>query len=377
MLHIIHIVRDLDVASGWLSHAVPALAESQSSIAGVKVTVLYQDRGNPVVPLTKIVVDYRSVDINDVLFGSPFFTEIRQRSRAGQRYVFHLHGLWSPTVHRAAVFAKKHNIPYVVSSYGMLSALSQGNNSFRKKFAWWLYQKRDLEKSAFVLVSSVSEKVDVSSLIAGQNIAVVPDGCDERTENRSIAMAKPGNGSVRQAFSVGSLRKGGGFAELIGAWAMVRPKGWVLAIAGPNDKGYLEKLKSLIIKIKCSNSIVLLGEVDDEEKWGIMDNCDLFLVPSKSENFSVAIAEALQSGLPVITTTASPWSVIVKQRCGWWVEPVIEKLKKALAEATSLDEESLIKMGENGHKLITDNYTWPRIAETTVELYQSISLDKH
>jgi len=372
ILHIIHIVRDLDVASGGPSRSVPALAESQSSNPGVKVTVLYQDRGNPVVPLTKIVVDYRSIDIKDIFFGSPYFAEIRQRSRKGGKYIFHLHGLWSPTVHRAARFARRHKIPYVISSRGMLSAWCLGSKSLKKKLGWGLYQKKDLEKAVCILATSESEKVDVSGLIAGQRIEVVPNGCDERPEKHSIIKVSPGNRSVRRALSVGRLHRVKGFADLIRAWAKVRPEGWVLAIAGPDEHGYMKKLKSLIKKHRCTNSIVLLGEVDDDEKWALMDDCDLYIAPSKSENFGMAIAEALQSGLPVITTTGTPWREIVEHQCGWWVEPVAESLQKALKEATSLDRKTLAEMGENGRKLIAENYSWEHIAAATVGLYLNL-----
>ncbi len=371
ILHIIHIIRDLDVASGESSRAVLALAERQSSIPGVKVSVLYQDRGNPVVPLTKIVVDYRTIDLKDMVFGSPFFTEILQRSKAGARYIFHLHGLWSPTVRRAARFAVRHNIPYFLSSSGMLSAWCLGGKSFKKKLGWGLIQKKDIENAACILTTSEAEKVDVSGLIPGQKIVVVPIGCNERKDKQSVTLVSPGNGSVRRALSVGRLNRVKGYAELIRAWSKVRPEGWTLAIAGPDEKGYMKKLKSLITNLQLSNSIVLLGEVDDDAKWALMDDCDLYIAPSKSENFGMAIAEALQSGLPVITTTGTPWREIVEHQCGWWVKPVAASLEKALKEATSLDRESLNEKGENARKLIADKYSWKNIAEETVELYRS------
>ena len=43
-------------------------------------------------------------------------------------------------------------------------------------------------------------------------------------------------------------------------------------------------------------------------KDALFRSADLFVLPTHSENFGIAIAEALAYGVPVITTTAAPWA---------------------------------------------------------------------
>ncbi|HLF31617.1 MAG TPA: glycosyltransferase, partial [Xanthomonadales bacterium] len=163
-----------------------------------------------------------------------------------------------------------------------------------------------------------------------------------------------------------------GYAELIQAWANLRPTGWKLAIAGPDEDGYRSKLEELIHKLQLQEAVVMLGEVDDLQKWTLLDQCELLVAPSKAENFGMAIAEALQSGTPVITTTGTPWRELQECDCGWWVAPDVVALERALEEATRMDAGVLRAKGARGQRLVEEKYSWDEVASRTVRLYQAI-----
>jgi glycosyltransferase involved in cell wall biosynthesis len=105
-----------------------------------------------------------------------------------------------------------------------------------------------------------------------------------------------------------------------------------------------------------------IGSVEDQEKWDLFSQADLFVLPSYSESFGQAIAEALSAGVPVITTRATPWSSIESNRCGWWIETGVDALKRALGQATHLDAAELAAMGERGRETVRSNYSWEESA---------------
>jgi len=86
------------------------------------------------------------------------------------------------------------------------------------------------------------------------------------------------------------------------------------------------------------------------------------------------VAEALALGTPVITTTGTPWEGLHTHKCGWWVEPEVEALTGAFAEAIA--SEDLKEMGQRGSDWVREEFAWDAIGRRIVTAYQEI-LDGH
>jgi len=95
-------------------------------------------------------------------------------------------------------------------------------------------------------------------------------------------------------------------------------------------------------------------------------------LPSHSESFGMAVAEALAHGVPVLTTSGAPWSLVQETGCGWWVQPTVDGIADGLRHATSLDRETLLKMGEKGRSLVSREFGWKRIANLMLSTYEEV-----
>jgi glycosyltransferase involved in cell wall biosynthesis len=117
------------------------------------------------------------------------------------------------------------------------------------------------------------------------------------------------------------------------------------------------------------DSFEFIGPVDDVAKWERYFQSNLFVLPTFSENFGIVIAEALACGLPVITTTGTPWQELQTHNCGWWVETGAEPLAEALRAAVALSDGERSEMGQRGRTLVADCYSWAKIAKDMARAY--------
>jgi glycosyltransferase involved in cell wall biosynthesis len=101
-------------------------------------------------------------------------------------------------------------------------------------------------------------------------------------------------------------------------------------------------------------------------------NAEFFVLPTRSENFGIAIAEALAHGTPVITTKAAPWSELVTSDCGWWIDASPTSLATVLADAMAHTTSELDAKGRRGRQLIAEKYSWESAALRMKAVYDWI-----
>jgi glycosyltransferase involved in cell wall biosynthesis len=142
-----------------------------------------------------------------------------------------------------------------------------------------------------------------------------------------------------------------------------------MRIAGGDENGYRAELEAAITTRGLDGTFEFLGPVEGEGKWALFRDADLFVLPSHSENFGMGIAEALGSGVPVITTRGTPWVDLVHCRCGWWEEVGVAPLARALREAMRLTAQERSEMGRRGRELVEQKYSWRHVAAEMKSLY--------
>lgn len=293
----------------------------------------------------------------------------------GSPDLLHDNGIWLPYNHRLAVLTAKRGIPRVVSTRGMMEPLAFKHKHTKKRLAWWLYQRSDLKKAQLHIATGEAEATNLRRFGLGVPISTIPNGVhvpQARPRRPEIESPAVNLHHTRTALFLGRLYPLKGLPMLVDAWARVRPNGWSLRIAGPDEAGHRKRLERAVADAGLEKVISFTGTVEPHLKSSVFFDADLFVLPTYSENFGMAIAEALAHGLPVLTTTGAPWSILQKRDCGWWVQPTVAGIADGLRLATSSSPETLRYMGENGRILVLEEFGWNRIANLMLSTYEDM-----
>jgi glycosyltransferase involved in cell wall biosynthesis len=295
-----------------------------------------------------------------------FKPEARELCRRESIQLIHNHALWSPANHSAARLAAGMGMPLVTTPHGSLTRWAFGHKSWKKKWAWELYQKRDLELSKVVHVTAQEEAEDLRALGFEGPLALIPIGVDlppwevdPRTSSKEI----------RTALFFSRIHPKKGLLNLVEAWAAARPKGWRMRIVGPDESGHRQEVEKAVGEKGLEKEFVFEGPVYGDAKWEVYRDADLFILPTFSENFGIVVPEALACGVPVITTEGTPWKELNERACGWWIPLGVETLAQALRKALNLSDVERRQMGIRGRRLVEEKYTWSVSAKSMKALY--------
>jgi len=101
-------------------------------------------------------------------------------------------------------------------------------------------------------------------------------------------------------------------------------------IAGTGDEAYVETLKKLIVDLKLTDRVDLLGLVKGDLKLSLYQAADLFVLPTEQENFGLVLIESLACGTPVVTTRGVDIWEELQQAGAMIVEPAPAPLAESI-----------------------------------------------
>jgi glycosyltransferase involved in cell wall biosynthesis len=269
-------------------------------------------------------------------------------------------------------YAKRNAISYVISPRGMLEPWALEQSRFKKLLAMFIYQYSDLKKAACLHATSKKESSNYRKLGLTNPVAIIPNGIDLSQIN---PIKIPTNGYKNKLLFLSRIHNGKGLENLLLAWKNIPEylkSSWTLEVVGDGEESYVQSLINQIENLNIKDQVKFIGPLYNEEKINAFQSSDIFVLPTYSENFGMAIAEAMAFGLPVITTKGAPWEELETHHAGWWIEIGVEPLTQALIEAMSTHPSKLIEMGKNGRKLIEDKYSIESVAKQMTELYEWI-----
>jgi glycosyltransferase involved in cell wall biosynthesis len=259
----------------------------------------------------------------------------------------------------------------------MLEDWSLGRSRVKKFMAWNLFERGNLRSATLFHATSEMEAQSLRKLGLNQPIAIIPNGVEipDREANRdrrNLERRYPKLTGKRWLLFLSRIHPKKGVFELLRAWHEIRNdfKDWHLILAGPDLDGYSKRTQREALNYQLMDQVTFTGMLSGRDREAALANSDLFVLPTHSENFGIAIAEALAFGLPVITTKGAPWKELTAHKCGWWIDLGDAELMQCLKSALSLSKAELSAMGERGRTLMARKYSWTEVAEQMKRSYE-------
>jgi len=301
----------------------------------------------------------------------------RQAYDKNKYNIVHIHGLWSPILHRVHNWARCNEIQVVWSTHGMTAPWALKHKWWKKCLAWWLYQRRDLI-DATLIHCTTEQEAKWNRNLGFTKCYVVPLGTDIDCIKRTSCAT-----TNKRLLFVGRLYPVKGLENLIHAWRIVcdsstyksfshAEDSWKLRIVGPDQAGHQATLMALVKSLKLDACVEFPGPKYGAELAREYDECDCLALPSYTENFGATVVDAMARGKPVITSTYTPWEEVVERVCGWWVRNDPQSLSGAILEMIDAGNARRAAMGLNGRKLVEEKYTWSAVIKAMVKGYEEI-----
>ena len=361
-MKILSFVSSLDMSSGGPSRSVPMLVKGLAEL-GVDITLMTIRSEN----MNIHSLEGTSAKLKVL---SPSFSRKEiAKYLADERFeLIQIQSVWEMPYHKVILEARKQNIPYIVTPRGMLEPWSLSQKKWKKKLAWWLYQRNDVQKSACVFTTAKMEAEHVSNLGITTCKAVIPNGI----ETDAYPCKTSVEGVKKQVLFLSRVHVKKGIELLFEAWKRLHSDyvDWQLLVIGNGEAEYIHSLENRVESLGLKDCIKILPPVFGEAKIKVYQESALFCLPSFSENFGMVIAEAMSCGTPVITTTNCPWEILNETNTGWCVDLSVENLERALREAMGMDANALYDMGQRASKFIFDNFDYRSVTRKTLRLYE-------
>ncbi len=280
--------------------------------------------------------------------------------------VVHLTAVYSSPTIPTLLISRILDKPIIWSSRGALQRWERSTKPFAKKLWELICDFLITPEKCILHVTSEQEAIASKQRITNSDTRIIPNGV-EIPEKLPARTWQP-DGRLRLLY-LGRLHPKKGIENLLQALKQLESDHISLDIYGTGNAHYCNSLHELVRNLGLSGSVCFKGELDSEDKLTAFISSDICVIPSFTENFGMVIAESLAHGVPVITSTGTPWKKLEEKQCGLFVDNDPDTLAISIQRLTL---EDLEKMGKRGRVWMQEEYNWQSIGEQMFKLYKTM-----
>lgn len=387
-MRVLHVIPSVSSKHGGPSVALPLFARALARY-DIPVTVATTDddgRGMRLeVPLGRVVPGLGETESIYFRKNTEFYKTSWPLARWLNRHVadfdlVHIHALFSFSSWAAARAARRAKVPYIVRPLGVLNEWGMANRRrFVKRWSLRIVELPILRHAAAIHYTAEAEAREAALAhpeIASLRSVIIPIPMESACTGDASGFYErfPKATGRRIVLFLSRLDRKKGVELLLTAFQEVRKKfpDALLVIAGAGEEGYAEHLEQRARELGCESDLIWTGYVEGDAKAAVLAAATVFALPSYSENFGVAAAEALAAGIPVLLSDRVALAEDVRAADAG---VVVECTAKAIAEGLELllpEAELRARLGERGREFARERYSPDTVGRKLKSLYESV-----
>ena len=363
----LNVTSDMDERFGGIAGSLPAFCKAVSSVGRYKADILSFSSESTTRELTREGVRIQCVPAGRIRWHLGAESRRFVEREVLQASVLHIHGIWQEHCTIAAGLARKLSIPYVISAHGMLEPWALNRKWWKKRAYWAAIERSNLLHARCLRALTKAEAQQYRLLGLRQPVAIIPNGVSvpDKVSAEPFFLRYPQLRGRKIVLFLGRIHQKKGVDLVCQAWAAVSRgyKDAHLVIAGPDDDGTGKILRALVEEGGLSPSVTFTGMLRGDQKWAALKSAWVFVLPSRSEGFSVAVLEAMGVGTPVIVSPQCYIPVVEQRDCGWIAEADIKDISTSLIEALQMSCADREATGARCRTLVDQCYQWAAVGQ--------------
>ena len=245
----------------------------------------------------------------------------------------------------------------------------------KKRIYIQLIERPIMRRATTLIALTEAERTSYRALGVATECRVIPNGVDTRLYP---AIRRPEAGArwrippdALVVLFLGRVHPVKGADKLLEAFVRIAPAHprAVLVLAGPDEWQLERRFRDSAARAGLSARVVFTGMVLGEAKQDLLARADLFALPSRGEGFSMAVLEALASGMAVLLSPGCHFPEVEEAGAGRIAPTDPARLAEALGSLLA-DPAGLRTMGVRGRRLVEARYTWDAVTDRMVEVYR-------
>lgn len=280
----------------------------------------------------------------------------------------HIHAWWNLVSLGSCAICLMRGVPVLISPRGTLSSYSFQNKNIGSKWLLHHFWGKFLLNKSNVHVTSKQEEHAIAKLISPKSITMLPNFV--KLPPRKSYAEKAASPVFRLLF-FSRIEEKKGLDLLLNALPGIKAP-WSLTIAGNGEESYIDYLKSIALANKIDDKITWAGFFN-EDKFDLLYNHDLFVLPSHDENFGNAVIESLGVGTPVlISEQVGLAGYVMKNDLGWVCKTNAAAISEAINDIAVNKACELKRIKRDAPDIIYNDFEEANLVKKYFNMYQQL-----